>query len=169
MGDLATADGLGPRQSSATVLVGGDENGGRFALVETIEIAGGEPPRHLHHEEDETLYVAEGTLRVWLAGNWIEVSTGAAIFLPRGVEHTFAVTTERARILALLTPAGFEGFYHDLGAGQALPGLEQLVATAARYGCEITGPPVRPDPSPPSHRTHLLVGAPGGFPTATRP
>jgi quercetin dioxygenase-like cupin family protein len=146
---MATAGGPNLQHSSATVLVGGDENGGRFALVETIEVPGGEPPRHLHHEEDETLYVAEGVLRVWLAGDWIEAPTGAAVFLPRGVEHTFAVTTARARILALLTPAGFEGFYHDLGAGQALPSLEQLVATAARYGCEITGPPVRPDPSPP--------------------
>jgi quercetin dioxygenase-like cupin family protein len=146
---MATAGGHDPQHSSATVLVGGNENGGRFALVETLEVPGGEPPRHLHHEEDETLYIAEGTLHVWLAGTWIEAPTGAAIFLPRGVEHTFAVTTARARVLALLTPAGFEGFYYDLDTGQELPGLEQLVATAARYGCEITGPPVRLDPTPP--------------------
>lgn len=119
-------------------LVGGEETGGRFALVETVEKRGAELPRHLHHWEDETLYVLEGSLAVWVAGGWVEVPAGAAVFLARGVEHALCVSTQRARVLVFLTPAGFEGFYREMsGVGSE---VERLVATAARYGCEITGP-----------------------------
>jgi quercetin dioxygenase-like cupin family protein len=121
------------------VLLAGAETGGRCALVERIEVRGAEPPCHLHRREDETLYVLEGALRVRLAGSWRDVPAGTAIFLPRDVEHAIAVVTARARVLSILTPAGFEGFYHELGAAE--PGVERLIATAARYGCEITGPP----------------------------
>jgi hypothetical protein len=50
----------------------------------------------------------------------------------------------------MLTPAGFERFYQEYDtvaarSQMALPSLEQVVALAARYGCEITGPhPGRP-------------------------
>lgn len=81
-----------------------------------------------------------GRLRVCLAGVWRAVPTGTAIFLPRDVEHSFAVVTKRARFLVLLAPAGFEGFYRELTGTMA---LERLMAIAARYGCEITGPPSR--------------------------
>lgn len=61
----------GPR---ATVLVAGEQPGGRFAAVETVERRTSEHPRHLHHWEDEALYVLDGSLDVWVA---VEVPTGA--------------------------------------------------------------------------------------------
>ena len=128
----------------ADILVAGEETGGRLALVATAVALGGEPPRHVHHWEDETLYVLEGALRVWLAGAWVEASAGAAVFVPRGVEHGFAVASAGARVLTALSPAGFEGFYRELGAAPDGVDLERLVGTAARFGCEITGPPPRP-------------------------
>lgn len=127
------------------MLVGGEETGGRFAIVETIAVRGAEPPHHLHRREDETPYVLEGALRVCIAGAWADVPAGAAVCLPRGVEHAVTVVTGRARVLAILAPAGFEGFYRELEAaapaGAPGPDIERLVATAARYGCEITAPP----------------------------
>ena len=129
-------------ERQATILVGGAETGGRLALVTLVLMRGAEPPRHRHHWEDEALYVLDGELAIWLGGAWHRVPTGAAILLPRGVEHGVAVVSARARVLAVLTPAGFEGFYRDLSG--AAPDLERLVATAARYGCEITGPPPGP-------------------------
>ena len=122
-----------------SILVTGEETGGRFALVEMVEERGAEPPRHLHHWEDETLYVLEGSLGVWVAGRWVEAPVGTAVFLARGVEHALAVAADRARVLSFFAPAGFEGFYRELGATSAQD-VERLVATAARYGCEIVGP-----------------------------
>jgi hypothetical protein len=64
------------------------------------------------------------------------------VILPRGVEHALVVATETARVLIFIAPAGFEGFYREIGAADARStDVERLVATAAaRYGCEITGP-----------------------------
>lgn len=69
------------------------------------------------------------------------VPAGMAVFLPRGVERAFVVTTETARVLVFMVPAGFEGCYREVGAagGSSLE-VERLVPTAAKYGYEITGP-----------------------------
>ena len=131
------------RGQGAVILIGGEATGGRFALVETVEVRGAAAPRHCHHGEDETLYVLDGELAVWLGNEWHRLPAGAALLLPRGVEHAVAAVTSKARVLTLLTPAGFEGFHRELGAMPPAvgTGVERLVATAARYGCEITGPP----------------------------
>jgi mannose-6-phosphate isomerase-like protein (cupin superfamily) len=46
-------------------------------------------PRHLHHHDDEAWYVVEGTLRVQVGSDEIEVPTGAGAFVPRGTPHTY--------------------------------------------------------------------------------
>ena len=127
----------------ADVLIAGEATGGRFALVQTVEVRGGEPPRHRHEREDEILHVLDGALRVWIAGAWVEAPAGTTVVLPRGVEHGFVVAASRTRLLTALSPAGFEGFYRET-AGLSNPiDLDRLVAMAARYGCEITGPSPR--------------------------
>ena len=93
------------------VLVAGEETAGRCGLVETVEEPGAKPPRHLHHQEDETLYLIEGSLSVWVAGRWIETPVGTAVFLPRGLKRAFVAATERAGVLSFFAPAGFEEFY----------------------------------------------------------
>ena len=134
----------GAEERQATVLVGGAETGGRLAIVEEVIGRGAELPRHLHHWEDEALYVLDGELAICLGGDWCRVPAGGVILLPRGVEHAVAVVGAAARVLTVLTPAGFEGFYRELAS--AAPDLDRLVATAARYGCEITGLPAVPEP-----------------------
>ena len=137
--------GLKARSSSPAheariaVLIAGEETAGRCGLVETVEERGAQTPRHLHRWEDETLYVIEGFLRVWVASEWVEAPAGTAVFLPRGVEHAFVAATEKARVLSFFAPAGFERFYRETAAAGPLD-VERLVTMAARYGCEIAGP-----------------------------
>ncbi len=74
----------------------------------------------------------------------LDAPAGTCVFLPRGVEHTFRVSSPEARLLALVAPAGLEGYYRELDRPDArasgAPEVERLVATAARYGVAITGP-----------------------------
>jgi quercetin dioxygenase-like cupin family protein len=144
---------MGHQQRSATVLVKGEETGGRFALVETIEQPGNELPYRSHHWEDKAIYVLDGALALSIAGTWVHAPVGVAVFVPRGVEHTYAITSESARLLTMLMPAGFERFYQEYAAlnarsDTALSSLEQVVTLAARYGCEITGPHPGYPPAP---------------------
>jgi mannose-6-phosphate isomerase-like protein (cupin superfamily) len=69
--------------------------GASLVLAEwTAEGAPGEgPPMYqapLHsHEEDEAWYVLEGTLRVRVGQEEVEVSAGGAVIVPGGMPHTF--------------------------------------------------------------------------------
>jgi hypothetical protein len=56
------------------------------------------------------------------------------------------VLSETARVLTMFAPAGFEAWYGEVRTAAPWSGaVEHIVATAARYGCEITGPhPGRP-------------------------
>lgn len=133
-------------QTWGVVLVSGTESRGRVAIVELALTRGQDLPRHRHHWEDETIYVLEGTIRVWADGTWTTATAGAGLFLPRGVDHAVLTETANARLVVVFTPAGFEGFFRELAAPGRV-GLEQLVTAAARYGCEITGPmPARQRP-----------------------
>ncbi|HEX3437445.1 MAG TPA: cupin domain-containing protein [Pseudacidobacterium sp.] len=46
-------------------------------------------PLHLHHHDDEAWYVLEGTLHVQSGGDVVEASAGSAVFVPRGMPHTY--------------------------------------------------------------------------------
>ena len=130
-------------RTAASVLVAGGDTGGRFALLETVEKKGAEPPLHLHIREDELMYVLEGEVTFLLGGELLPRGPGGCVLLPRGSEHTFSVESDEARLLVLVAPAGLEGFYRELDGGGtgADPSLERLATVAARYGVEITGPP----------------------------
>jgi quercetin dioxygenase-like cupin family protein len=100
-----------------TILVGRDESGGRIGLFESTVPAGDGPPLHIHNNEDEIIHVLAGEYEFWLDGATRRMGPGEAIFLPRGIAHTFRVVSQTpGRNIAVLTPGGFEGFFGDASA-----------------------------------------------------
>jgi quercetin dioxygenase-like cupin family protein len=91
------------------------DTAGQFALLEVEGAPGGEPPLHVHQNEDELFYVLEGTLKVFRGFEEIVLQPGQSGFLPRHVPHTFKIASKRARFLIYITPGGFEGYFRDLG------------------------------------------------------
>jgi quercetin dioxygenase-like cupin family protein len=130
------------------MLVSGAETSGRIALIEILARRSAASPRHLHHWEDEFVYVLEGEVAFHLDGQRLLRPAGTGLFLPVGREHAYAVVSEEARLLVVMAPAGLEGCLVDLTgtAGDGSPAVERLVTLAARYGIEITGPPPAEDP-----------------------
>ena len=132
-----------------TVLVRGEETGGKLALLEVKVRRGAEPPLHVHHWDDEIVYVLQGAVTFHLEGEHLLRPAGTCVLLSRGREHSYSVESGEATLLVAAAPAGLEGFYgeiHRCGAGAGLD-VEQFVTLGARYGVEITGPP----PGPASH------------------
>jgi quercetin dioxygenase-like cupin family protein len=131
------------------LLVCGEHTGGRFAAVEARMCRGAEPPRHVHSREDEFVYVLEGRVTFSRDEERLDGSPGTWMFLPCGSEHGFAVESEHARLLVVLSPAGLEGCLRELAHPDDRTGefqaVERLVATAARYGLAITGPRWSPE------------------------
>src|SRR5262245_54200012 len=70
-------------------------------------------PMHLHPDTDEAIYVIEGEILLNVEGTEHVVAEGGFVFAPRGCAHAFMVTSERARLLAIMTPGSCEAFYRD--------------------------------------------------------
>jgi quercetin dioxygenase-like cupin family protein len=129
----------------------GETTEGRVAVTENWAPRGHGSPLHVHHREDEWFYVLSGELTFWIDGETTIAREGSFVYGPRDVPHTFAVSSEEARFLLVIEPAGFEQFLLELSEpAQAAtlppatlqpPAPETMMAAAARYGIEILGPP----------------------------
>jgi mannose-6-phosphate isomerase-like protein (cupin superfamily) len=62
-------------------------------------------PFHVHHADDEAWYVLEGVLGLRLGDREVEAAAGTAVFVPRGVPHTYwNARPTPARYLLIMTP-----------------------------------------------------------------
>lgn len=134
-----------------TIKASGETTGGRVAVIEQLAPRGAHTPLHVHRREDEWYYVLEGVLTFWVEGQVIEAPGGSFVYGPRDIPHTFEVSSDEARFLVVVEPAGFEAFVRAVGEpARSLtlppppsqpPDPAQLASTAAEYGIEILGPP----------------------------
>ena len=135
----------------ATIKASTETTGGRVAVIEHLAPQGSGSPLHLHHNEDEWFYVTEGELIFWVGGQVIPAPAGSFVYGPRGVPHTFSVTSPETRFLVVTEPAGFENMMRTLSepaqtrtlppATIQPPAPERMMAVATEYGLEILGPP----------------------------
>ena len=136
--------------SLVTIKASGEDTGGRMAVIEHLSPRGSGSPLHVHRNEDEAFYVLDGELEVWVGEAELAVPAGRAAFAPRDVAHTYRVTSETARWLALANSAGFERFVRAVAepapAAQIPPAGRRhdaavLAQLAAAHGIELLGPP----------------------------
>ena len=120
-------------------MIDGRDTGGRFALVQHLfEPRALAAPMHRHQREDEYTYVLSGRIGASLGGGEFFAGPGDLIFKPRDQWHTFwNAGDEPATVLELISGAGLEELFRELGrlAGEQEP--EALAAMAARYGCDL--------------------------------
>jgi quercetin dioxygenase-like cupin family protein len=124
---------------------------GTVSVMEHYGVQGLGSPLHIHHNEDEWFYVTEGELTFWIGGEVITAPAGSFVFGPRGIPHTFLVSSAEARFLLVTEPAGLEDFVRELSqpadartlppAGIVPPAPELMMAAAAKHGLDIVGPP----------------------------
>jgi len=132
--DRADLPGLGTRY-----LIRSDRTGGRFALIEhTIAPRTLAAPVHTHENEDEYSYVLSGRVGVEIGDEVAEAGPGELVAKPRGIPHAFwNPGDEPARLLELISPAGFERYFEELAphlSGSGPPDVEALAAIQQRYG-----------------------------------
>jgi mannose-6-phosphate isomerase-like protein (cupin superfamily) len=127
---------------SARTLVAGAANGGRFSVVEhrllARELAA---PMHRHSREDELSVVTDGEIGFVLGDDVVHAGPGALVRKPRDQWHTFFnAGDDEARLLEIISPAGFEDYFVELAAlfpADAPPDLEGVAEATARYGLEM--------------------------------
>ena len=133
-GPLVRFGGLGVR-----FLIDGLRSGGGFALVEhPIEPRCLAAPMHTHEHEDEYTFVLEGEVGVQIADEVAVAGPGDLVVKPRRIPHAFWNPGDvPARVLEIISPAGFERFFAELEPMIARRGGSDLDAVAAlqqRYG-----------------------------------
>jgi Cupin domain len=131
----------------------GEQTAGRLAVWEAVLPFGAAPPLH-SHPQDETFYVLDGEVTIWLVEpdavanrqalatdtvraeevtaavpSWVAThgrrcGVGAAAFAPSGTPHTFRVESDTARMLILSTPAGIEDMVRAVSEPARWPWLQ---------------------------------------------
>lgn len=122
-----------------------EQTNATLAIIEVTVRKGLEPPPHTHTREDETYYILDGLWSFEAGGEPFAAEPGTLVFLPRGVQHSFAIDGDAARALMILTPGGLENAFRDMSEPTAL----------------ARGLPPHPDGPPPIARMAEVFGARG--------
>ena len=87
----------------------GPETGRAYSVSEWWMEPNTKGPGAHSHDADHVWYVIEGTMSVLVGEAWLEAPPGTYVVIPGGVIHDFENrSTERAGILNINTPGGFE-------------------------------------------------------------
>jgi hypothetical protein len=99
-----------------------------------------------HTREDEVFLLIKGTALVWCDDQEYELAEGGVVYLPRQIPHGYRITSKKADLLMINTPAGIEGMFRETGRDKSTPRppgfqVKPDPALADKYGNIIVGPP----------------------------
>ena len=120
------------------------DSGGAATIFELNALPESGPILHVHHREDEWYYVLDGTFLFRADSREYTLTSGACIWLPRGIAHVWANTQRsQGKLLLLCQPGGFEHFFDEMGSVPADAKTPQkMKALMAKYGMDMLGPPI---------------------------
>src|SRR4029079_11123194 len=135
--------------------VSAQDTDGAMAVFEFTGKSGG--PRHLHHDQDEWIYVIAGDFDFVVGEKLSHVSAGECVFLPRKVAHIWACVSEKpGKVIDVYQPAGkMEEFFRGVSQFKNLPTREQVLDKSyteeqivalhrlfEAHGMDLLGPPL---------------------------
>jgi quercetin dioxygenase-like cupin family protein len=132
-----------------------DETDGGCTVIEVRAPEGFVIPVHLHEQEGEGFYVAEGEVTFYLGDDTVRAAAGSFAYAPRNLEHAFRFETPDAKLILFFAPCNgsHEGLFRELGdpavreelppPPEGPPDIERLAEVAARHGTRMVGPPPR--------------------------
>jgi DNA-binding transcriptional MerR regulator/quercetin dioxygenase-like cupin family protein len=95
--------------------VSGKDTDGAMCVFEFKGASGGPP--HVHHEQDEWIYVVDGEFEFKVGDKRFRLGAGESVFIPRKVPHMWGcVGRKPGKIINVYQPAGtMEEFFRELG------------------------------------------------------
>jgi quercetin dioxygenase-like cupin family protein len=134
--------------STFSVLLDAAITGGQLTVGRFDAPKGEAPPFHMHTREDEIFMLIKGTALLWVGEEERELSEGGILYLPRNIPHGYRITSDRADLLLIATPAGIEDMFRQAGRDLSTPRPEGfeisrdvLAAAADAHGQIVIGPP----------------------------
>jgi quercetin dioxygenase-like cupin family protein len=130
------------------LLLDGKATNGQL-MIGRFDVSEGEaPPYHRHTHEDEVFMLIKGTALVWSDDKEMELKEGGIVYLPKNIPHAYRITSKKADLLMINTPAGIEGMFRYAGRDKSTPRpdgfeipTERLIEASEKFGNVILGPP----------------------------
>ncbi|MDW3195049.1 MAG: cupin domain-containing protein [Cytophagales bacterium] len=129
------------------ILLRAEDTNNSFAMFEDLVDPGVGPGRHIHHLQDETFIVIEGSFDLETDGAIHHLKPGDVALVPKGTPHTWKnVGLEKARIRYFLSPAlNIEDMFKELHELRKAGDIntEKLKALGKKYPKQQSvGPPL---------------------------
>jgi len=131
-----------------TIVMTGEQTGGRFCVIDMYIPPGGGPPPH-RHDFEETFILLEGELEATFRGNKSLVKAGDTVNIPANAPHQFRnESSQPARMLCICSPSGQEEFFKEIGVLVATrttlpPKLDEAAQAEFRAKAASLGPKYR--------------------------
>lgn len=128
--------------------IDGEDTGGALSIVEHPFAVGALVPPHVHTLEDEYSIVLEGEIGFRSNDREVVLAAGGYIIKPRGEVHAmWNAGSTPARMIEVISPAGFEGFFRELTdmTAAGAPDPADMAALGARYQLPFAEPEWLPD------------------------
>ena len=126
-------------------LVDGTVTGAGVGMFELTVAPGARvPPAHSHRDNEEVIYVLEGTLRYRVDDEVRDLRPGERMYTPRGSVHAFSNPHDHpARALIILTPDIGAQYFRDIAEIANAPGgpsPAKMMEVMNRYGLVLAPP-----------------------------
>jgi quercetin dioxygenase-like cupin family protein len=126
-------------------LIDGTVSGAGSGMFElTVPPGARVPPAHSHTDNEEILYVLEGTLRYSVDGEIRDLKPGERMYTARGSVHGFSNPHDAtARALIILTPDIGAQYFRDIADIASAPGgpsPAKMAEVMTRYGLVLAAP-----------------------------
>jgi quercetin dioxygenase-like cupin family protein len=135
------------------IIAGSEQTSGAYALVDMLIPPNGGPPPHSHAKFQEAFFIIYGQIEVITKDRKYTATKGSHVNIPfYGPVHKFTNKTDKTtRMLCLITPAGMEKMFKEIGKPVAAntflppphmtPEDQKLVQSIAeKYGQKIFPP-----------------------------
>jgi quercetin dioxygenase-like cupin family protein len=111
------------------------DTGGRFSTLSAVLGPGELVLPHSHRDEDEFNFVFRGRIGGRVGVHDVVVEEGGFLFKPRGIVHALWNPTDvEAIVLEIISPAGMEGFFEEIGGLPEGLSPEAVPEIGTRYG-----------------------------------
>ncbi len=129
--------------------ISGADVGGRMSVIEVKTPPGQGPPMHIHLEQNEWMYLLEGSFGLQCGTEKTVLQTGDSFMAPKGIPHSYVVLGDKpARHLNIYDPAGeIEAFFRDYEKNHPLgakPDPAKAADSEKIYQVRVIGPPLKP-------------------------
>ena len=125
------------------------DTGGRLSVLEVKTPPGQGPPMHIHLEQNEWMYLLEGSFGLQCGDEKRVLRVGDSFMAPKGIPHSYVVLgATPARHLNIYDPAGeIEAFFRDYEKNHpagAKPDPAKAAESGSHYRVRVVGPPLKP-------------------------